>query len=246
MDQLNLQPTLVSTQVYSRKLDYSITTILASIASSLAKFAGDLRILQSPGFGEWSEPFLEKQVGSSAMPFKKNPLNSEKICSLARLVASIPQVALENATLSHLERTLDDSANKRIIISESFLAVDEILDTAEKITSGMTFNEKRIEYNLEQFAPFAATEAIIVEAVKNGANRQEMHEVIRQIALKAWDRILDGKSNPMKILLCQNKQILKYVKVSKILQLIKVSNHIGDAPQRALMLVKEIKNEIRK
>ncbi len=245
MEQLNLQPTLVSTQVNSRKLDFFITSILASIASSLAKFAGDLRILQSPGFGEWAEPFSEKQVGSSAMPFKKNPLNSEKICSLARYIASVPNIALENATLSHLERTLDDSANKRILISESFLATDEILDTAEKIIKGIVFNEKRIEYNLEQFAPFAATEVIILEAVKNGANRQEMHETIRQIALKAWDRIQEGKSNPMKILLCKNKEILKYLKVSKIIQLIKVSNHIGDAPERALMLVRDIKSEIK-
>src|SRR5205809_1460087 len=104
----------VSTQVYSRKIDYLVLSLLASIASSIAKFAGDVRILQSPDIGEWSEPFSEKQVGSSAMPFKKNPINAEKICSLARLVASYPNIALENATLSYLERTLDDSANKRI------------------------------------------------------------------------------------------------------------------------------------
>src|SRR5207302_11276097 len=110
---------LITTQVYPRKYDYLILSALNSTASSLAKFAGDLRILQSPAFGEWSEPFGKKQVGSSAMPFKKNPINSEKICSLARFVSSLPQVALENATLSYLERTLDDSANKRIIIHEA-------------------------------------------------------------------------------------------------------------------------------
>lgn len=245
MDELGLQPSLVSTQVYSRKLDFFIISVLASITSSLAKFAGDLRILQSPGFGEWSEPFADKQVGSSAMPFKKNPLNSEKISSLARYLSSLPSIALGNATYSYLERTLDDSANKRIIISESFLATDEVLNVAEKIIKGITFNLPRIKYNLDQFAPFSATEAIIVEVVKNGANRQEMHEEIRLIALKAWDRILDGRSNPMKILLCKNKKILKYLKVNKIIQLIKTSNQVGDAPDRALELSKIIKQEVK-
>ncbi len=245
LDELNLEPLLISSQVYSRKIDFLVLSVLSSIASSLAKFAGDLRILQSPGFGEWMEPFEEKQVGSSAMPFKKNPLNSEKICSLARLVSDLPTVALENASYSNLERTLDDSANKRVIIPEAFLAVDEILDVASKILEGMNINENRVDFNLDQFAPFAATETIILEAVKNGADRQVVHEVIRQISMKAWERIQKGRSNPMKILLCTNKELTKYVKVSKIVQLLKVPKHIGDASERSLLLVKKIKQEIK-
>lgn len=245
MDELGLEPALITSQVHTRKFDFWVLSMLASIASSIAKFASDLRILQSPGFGEWEEPFYAGQVGSSAMPFKKNPLNAEKINSLTKYVSRLPEVALENASETFLERTLDDSANKRIIIPESFLAVDEILHVGGKILAGISFNEARIKYNLEQFAPFAATEKIILEAVKNGADRQEMHELIRQIALKAWDRIQKGRSNPMKILLCQNKELLKYVKVSKIIESIKVSQHVGDAPDRARMLVKKIKENIK-
>src|SRR3989344_3612929 len=137
MKKLGIDPLLVTSQVSTRKLDYFVLNLLSSTASSLSKFAADLRILQSPMYGEWSEPFGKKQVGSSAMPFKKNPINSEKICSLARIIDKLPQVALENATLSYLERTLDDSANRRIIIPEAFLALDEILDTADKIISEM-------------------------------------------------------------------------------------------------------------
>lgn len=245
MDDLGLSAAVVSSQVYSRKFDYLVLSVLASVSSSLAKFSSDLRILQSPGFGEWSEPFEQKQVGSSAMPFKKNPRLAEKLCSLARFIASLPQIALENATLSHLERTLDDSANKRVIIAESFLATDEVLMVAEKILKGLQINTQRIDYNLEQFAPFAATESILLEAVKNGANRQEMHETIRQIALKAWNRIQKGKSNPMKVLLCSNKQLSRFVKVNTIVRSIKDAKHIGDAPERARLLVKKIKEETR-
>ncbi len=245
MEELGLEPALITSQVHTRKFDYWVLSSLASIASSMSKFASDLRILQSPGFGEWEEPFYEGQVGSSAMPFKKNPLNSEKINSLTKLVSRLPEIALENASETFLERTLDDSANKRIIVPEGFLAVDEILHVGNKILTGLKFSEQRIEYNLDQFAPFAATEKIILEAVKQGADRQEMHELIRQIALKAWDRIQKGRSNPMKILLCQNKELLKYVKVSKIVESIKVSQHVGDAPERARMLVRKIRENIK-
>src|SRR3989344_2654680 len=135
MKKLGIDPLLVTSQVSTRKLDYFVLNLLSSTASSLSKFAADLRILQSPMYGEWSEPFGKKQVGSSAMPFKKNPINCEKICSLARMVDKLPQVALENATLSYLERTLDDSEKKKIIIPEAFLALDEILYAADKISS---------------------------------------------------------------------------------------------------------------
>ena len=109
----------------------------------------------------WSVPFGKKQVGSSAMPFKKNPISSENICSLARFVATLPQIASENASLSYLERTLDDSANKRIVIAEAFLTTDQILMTAEKIISGLVINKERISFNLKQYSSFAASESII-------------------------------------------------------------------------------------
>lgn len=241
MQQLGIEAVTVSSQVYPRKFDFLVLTLLASISSSLAKFAGDLRLLQTPGVGEWSEPFGKKQVGSSAMPFKKNPLDSEKICSLARFVGQLPAVGLENATLSYLERTLDDSANKRIIVPEGFLAVDEILTTAEKILSGLFINEERIKFNLSQYGPFAATEGIIIETVKSGANRQEMHELLRTISLEAWSQIQKGEKNPMEKLLIGEKNLLKYISREKIMKLLKIENHIGDAPERARKLALKIK-----
>jgi adenylosuccinate lyase len=240
MQKLGIDPVTISTQVYPRKFDYLVLTLLASISSSLAKFAGDLRVLQSPPIGEWSEPFGKNQVGSSAMPFKKNPLNSEKICSLARLVNQLPSVALENASLSYLERTLDDSANKRIIISEGFLLTDEIIKTAEKIVEGLVINSEKIKYNLDQYAPFSATETIIIECVKKGADRQKMHELLREISMIAWGEIQKGQNNPMKKLLTENIDLKKHLDKETLEKLLDVSTHTGTADQRSLLIVKQI------
>lgn len=241
MKDLGLEALLITSQISTRKIDYLVLNLLSSISSTLAKFAGDLRILQSPNNGEWQEPFGEKQVGSSAMPFKKNPINSEKICSLARYIASLPNVALENATLSYLERTLDDSANRRVILAEGFLALDEILITAEKIISGLIINKEKIQENFDKYAPFAATESIIIESVKNGANRQEMHELLREISLKAWSDIQTGKSNPMSELLLKNKQLNKYLNKKTIKGLLNVQEHLGTSTRRSLQLVANIR-----
>jgi adenylosuccinate lyase len=241
MKSLGIEAALITGQVYPRLYDYIVLNSLVMVTSSLAKFAGDLRILQSPLYGEWSEPFGKKQVGSSAMPFKKNPINSENICSLARYVAQLPQVAIENASLSYLERTLDDSANKRIIIPEAFLATDQILMTGEKIISGLVINEERISFNLSQYASFAASESIMMEAVKCGANRQEIHEVLRDISMTAWADIQKGKPNPMIKLLSTNKIISRYLNKNQLEKLLLVKTHVGDAPQRAKQLIKIIK-----
>ncbi|MEK7109587.1 MAG: adenylosuccinate lyase [Patescibacteria group bacterium] len=242
MKSLGIEASLITGQVYPRLFDFIVLNSLVMVTSALAKFAGDLRILQSPLYGEWSEPFGKKQVGSSAMPFKKNPISSENICSLARFVAALPQTASENASLSYLERTLDDSANKRIVIAEAFLTTDQILITAEKIISGLVINRERISFNLRQYALFAASESIILEAVKNGADRQEMHEVLRINSMIAWNDIQNGKKNPMMQLLLGDKLVNKYLNKTQLEKLMEVENHIGDAPERAKKLVKIIKN----
>lgn len=234
---LGLDSVLISGQTYPRSFDFTILNSLANLSSSLAKFAGDLRILQSPNFGEWSEPFGQNQVGSSAMPFKKNPINSENICSLARYVASLPNVARENATLSYLERTLDDSANRRLIIAEGFLATDQILTTANNIFNGLIINEKRITHNLEMYAPFAVIEIILMETVKRGANRQKMHELLRDISLNAWQKIQIGETNPIKNLLINNNEISKFLTENEIIKLLDVKKYVGNAPLKALKLV---------
>lgn len=241
MKSLGIEASLITGQVYPRLYDFIVLNSLVMVTSALAKFAGDLRILQSPLYGEWSEPFGKKQVGSSAMPFKKNPISSENICSLARFVAQLPQVAIENASLSYLERTLDDSANKRIIISEAFLTTDQILITAEKIISGLVINKERISFNLNQYASFAASESIMMEAVKNGADRQAIHEALRDIAMIAWQEIQKGKENPMVKLLLTDKLISRYLNKDQLEKLLLVETHIGDAPQRAKQLVINIR-----
>jgi adenylosuccinate lyase len=238
MKSLGIESVLISSQVYPRLYDFIVLNSLSMVTSALAKFAGDLRILQSPLYGEWSEPFGQKQVGSSAMPFKKNPISSENICSLARFVAQLPQVAIENASLSYLERTLDDSANKRIIIAEAFLTTDQILITAEKIISGLIINKERISFNLNQYTSFVASESIILEAVKNGANRQE---VLRNISMIAWADIQKGKENPMIKLLATDKLISRYLNKNQLEKLMLVETHIGNAPERAKKLVKMIR-----
>lgn len=240
MKDLGLEADIVSTQVYTRKTDYLVITLLNSIASSLAKFANDFRILQTPLYGEWSEPFGSKQVGSSAMPFKKNPINSEKICGLARVLNQYPAAILENATLSYLERTLDDSAAKRVIMPESFLIIDEILKTAEKLVSGMVINIEKINYNLERYGKFAATEKIIIAAVKKGADRQNMHEVLREISMKAWTDIQMGKENPLEELLVNNEEIKIYLGPDEIKKLLDVKGHTGNAAKKSLTIVEKI------
>jgi adenylosuccinate lyase len=241
MKELGLEGALITTQVVSRKQEYFMLSALAGIGSSLAKFAADLRLLQSPGFGEWAEPFGKKQVGSSAMPFKKNPINAEKICSLARLLAAMPGVAMENASLSYLERTLDDSANRRLLLPEAFLLVDEILLTATKLVEGLVINQERVRRNLETYAPFAATEAIIIAAVKAGADRQAMHELLRETAMEAWEEAGRGVEGAMRRLLLENKELAKYVPDKELGALLDVSRHVGDAPKRACKLAAEIR-----
>ncbi|MDP3994326.1 MAG: adenylosuccinate lyase [bacterium] len=249
MKKFGLSPALITSQVQSRKQDFLVLVLLESICSSLAKFAGDLRILQSANFGEWSEPFGKSQVGSSAMPFKKNPISSEKICSLARYVNRLSSVLLENATLSYLERTLDDSANRRIVIPGGFLATDEILITSEKILDGLVINKERISANLKQYAPFAAMEAILLESVKNGANRQKMHETLKHISMQAWQEIQKGNPNPLPDLFLQDtlqgRTLQGYISKEKLHTLLDVTKHVGNAPQRARKLVKEINKIIR-
>lgn len=245
MKRLGISAATISTQVSSRKQDYLLSSLLSSICSSLAKFAGDVRILQSPPIGEWSEPFGKLQVGSSAMPFKRNPINAEKICSLERYVAALPNIHLENATLSYLERTLDDSANRRITTPDAFLATDEILNTAEKIISGLVINEKRIAYNLSQYAPFAASEAILMSSVKKGADRQKIHETLREIAMQAWEKVQNGEENPMGKLLVEHRDILTFLSASEIKKLLDVHLYIGTAPERSEQLVTEIRKALQ-
>ncbi|KKQ78875.1 MAG: Adenylosuccinate lyase [Candidatus Daviesbacteria bacterium GW2011_GWF2_38_6] len=235
LKELRLEAFEITNQTAPRKIEFWIGSLLSSIAESLNKFAFDLRIMQSPGFGEWQEPFGSSQVGSSAMPFKKNPIKAEQICSLARLVVNLSRTTWDNAASQLLERTLDDSANRRVVIPEMFLAIDEMLSSATKIIDGLTINDKRITKNMDTYWPFSATESIILEAVKKGADRQKMHEVLREISLKAEE------GNSMQDLLESNPEIAKFLKPAEIDQLLDAKNHVGNAHKKALELVGRIK-----
>ena len=231
----------ITNQTSPRKIEVWVGNLLSSIAQSLYKFAFDLRIMQSAGFGEWQEPFGKLQVGSSAMPFKKNPIKSEQICSLARLVVNLSGTNWDNAAHMLLERTLDDSANRRVVIPEMFLAIDEILTSANNIVDGLSISEEVIRKNLEFHWIFSASELIIVEAVKKGADRQKLHEELREISMRAWKDMHQGKSNPMEDLLTSSPIIGKYLKPAEILQILDAKNHVGNAPQKALELANRIK-----
>ena len=186
----------VSGQTYSRKIDAQILNTLSGIAQSAYKFANDLRILAS--FKEMEEPFEEHQIGSSAMPYKRNPMRSERICALARYVITNSLNPAYTASTQWFERTLDDSANKRIAVAEAFLAVDSILNIYINVADGLVVYPKMIEQRVMRELPFMATENIMMEAVKKGADRQEMHERIRQHSLAAAEQVkVFGRENDL-------------------------------------------------
>ncbi len=231
MSELGLGYFDVSTQTYPRKLDYLILTALASVAESCAKFGLDLRILQSPAFGELSEPIEDAQVGSSAMPFKRNPVTAERMCSLARVASVMPLIGFMNASNSILERTLDDSAARRVSIPEAFLAVDECLAIYERLMRGLRVYPAMIRRNLERFGVFAGTEAVMMELVEKGADRQAMHELIRVASFAAWESVMRGEQNPLERLLWENDEISSRLTRSRIRLLLDPLSHSGYAKE---------------
>ncbi len=186
----------VSGQTYSRKVDAYFLSVLSGFAQSAYKFANDLRILQS--FEEMEEPFEKNQIGSSAMPYKRNPMRSERICALARYVITDSLNPAITAGTQWFERTLDDSANKRISVSEAFLAVDAILNIYMNVTSGLVVYDKVVERRVMEKLPFMATEDIMMESVKRGGNRQELHEALRVHSHAAAAKVkLEGGANDL-------------------------------------------------
>ncbi|MBN1218966.1 MAG: adenylosuccinate lyase [Anaerolineae bacterium] len=244
MAAINLAPFPVAAQTYPRKQDWLVLNALAGLAGSLYKFAFDLRLLQAPGLGEWAEPFGRDQVGSSAMPFKRNPINAENIDSLARLVAGLPRLAWDNAAHSLLERTLDDSANRREMFPVAFLATDEILRRATRLIRDLRVDEAAQARNLAKYGTFAATERVLMAAVKAGANRQEMHEVIRQHSLAAWTELASGGPNPLPARLSTDEKITRYLTSEQIINLLDASQYIGDAPERSVNLAGQIRTAL--
>lgn len=203
-------------QTYPRKLDARILNILSSIAQSAYRMANDIRLLQHDRQVE--EPFEKNQIGSSAMAYKRNPMRSERICSLSRYLMADAANAAMTASTQWLERTLDDSANRRISMPEGFLCADAVLRLCQNVTDGLRVNEKIIARTVSEYLPFIATENLLMEATKKGGNRQELHEIIRTCSMKATEEMKNGGGcDLLKYLSAEPKFGLDYEEMEKLL-----------------------------
>ena len=227
----------VSGQTYTRKLDAQVLGAVSGLAASAAKFASDLRVLQS--VGEMEEPFEKEQVGSSAMAYKRNPMRCERINSLARFVLSLEPNANQTHSVQYFERSLDDSANRRLTIPESFLATDAILVLMENIVCGLEVHPARIRRRLADELPFMATEELIVRAVRAGGDRQQAHERIRQASIAAARAIKDGApENDMLERLAADPEF--NLPLDEMRQTLDPGRFVGRAPQQVDEFLAEI------
>ena len=226
----------VSGQTYSRKLDQRIVNILAGIATSAHKFTNDIRLLQH--MKEVEEPFEKNQIGSSAMAYKRNPMRSERISSIAKFVMSLSSSPMLVAATQWFERTLDDSANKRLAIAEAFLSIDAILDLYLNVVDGLVVYPKVIEKRLASELPFMATENIMMDAVKAGGDRQELHERIRELSMEAGKNVKElGLDNNLIELISKDPMFkLNKEELEKSLD---SSNYIGRSSNQVREFIEE-------
>ncbi len=203
-------------QTYPRKLDSRILNALSAVAQSAYRMANDIRLLQHDR--QIEEPFEKKQIGSSAMAYKRNPMRCERICSLSRYLISDAANAVMTASVQWLERTLDDSANRRISMPEGFLCADAVLRLCQNVTDGIHVNEKIVEKTVKEYLPFIATENLMMEAVKKGGNRQELHEIIRACSMNATEEMKNGgQCDLLKYLSAETKFGLTLEEMKKLL-----------------------------
>ena len=227
----------VSGQTYTRKLDSQVLNVLAGIAQSMHKMTNDIRLLQS--LKELEEPFEKKQIGSSAMAYKRNPMRSERIASLSKFIISESiSPALVEAT-QWLERSLDDSANKRLAVPQAFMAADAILEIGINVTDGLVVYENMIRKHIDEELPFMATENILMEAVKRGGDRQELHEVIRELSMKAAYRVKHEGLNNNLIDLIIEHEAFNMISKEEILSILDPINFVGRAPEQVIEFVEE-------
>lgn len=215
-------------QTYPRKVDSRILNCLSSIAQSCYRMANDIRLLQHDRQVE--EPFEKNQIGSSAMAYKRNPMRSERICSLARYLMADAMNAPMTASVQWLERTLDDSANRRISMPEGFLCADAILRLAQNVTDGLHVNEKIVERTVKEYLPFIATENLMMEAVKRGGDRQEIHEIIRTCSHEATAKMKNGEDCDLLARLAAKKEF--GMTETEMEQLLAPENYIGRCPEQ--------------
>ena len=227
----------VSGQTYSRKVDYQVVSTLSGIAQSASKFATDLRLLCH--LKEVEEPFEKNQIGSSAMPYKRNPMRCERICALARYVMADAVNPAITAASQWFERTLDDSANKRLSVPEAFLAVDAILNIWANVADGLVVHEKVIEKHVLEELPFMASENILMDAVKKGGNRQDLHERIRVLSQQAGANVKDlGLSNNL-VDLIAGDPAFSMLSREELTSHLEPSRYIGRSPEQVEEFLKE-------
>ena len=224
-------------QTYPRKVDSRILSCLSSIAQSCYRMANDIRLLQHDRQVE--EPFEKTQIGSSAMAYKRNPMRSERICSLARYLMADALNAPMTASVQWLERTLDDSANRRISMPEGFLCADAILRLAQNVTDGLHVNEKIVLKTVMEYLPFIATENLLMEAVKRGGDRQELHEIIRQCSMEATAKMKNGEECDLLARLAQRKEF--GLNEEEMKELLTPSLYIGRCPEQVQNLVDKVR-----
>ena len=227
----------VSGQTYSRKVDSRVLSVLAGIAQSAHKFSNDIRLLQH--LKEVEEPFEKNQIGSSAMAYKRNPMRSERIASLANYVMADMMNPMLVASTQWFERTLDDSANKRLSIPEGFLAVDGILDLYLNVVDGLVVYPKVIEKRLMSELPFMATENIMMDAVKAGGDRQELHERIRELSMEAGRNVkVEGKDNNLLELIAADPSF--NLTLEELKKTMDPKKYVGRAPQQVEEFLDEV------
>ena len=224
-------------QTYPRKVDSRILNALSSIAQSCWRMANDIRLLQHDR--QLEEPFEKNQVGSSAMAYKRNPMRSERICSLARYLIADAQNAPMTASTQWLERTLDDSANRRISMPEGFLCADAILRLAQNVTDGLLVNEKIVEKTVKEYLPFIATENLMMEAVKKGGDRQKLHEIIRKCSMEATAKMKNGEECDLLSRLAQEKEF--GLTETEMNELLTPSLYIGRCSEQVEAFIDKIK-----
>ena len=215
-------------QTYPRKVDSRILNALSSVAQSCYRMANDIRLLQHDRQVE--EPFAKNQIGSSAMAYKRNPMRCERICSLARYLMADAANAPMTASVQWMERTLDDSANRRISMPEGFLCADAIIRLAQNVTDGIHVNEKIVEKTLREFLPFMATENLLMEAVKRGGDRQELHEVIRRCSMEATAKMKNGEECDLMDRLMKEEAF--QLSSDEIRDILRPELYIGRCPQQ--------------
>ncbi len=231
----------VSGQTYSRKIDTQILNVLSQVAQSAYKFSNDIRLLQH--LKEIEEPFEKNQIGSSAMAYKRNPMRTERISALSRFIITLPINSSITASTQWFERTLDDSANKRLVVSEAFLALDAVLETYLNVASNLVVYPKVIQSHIEAELPFMATEIILMEGVKRGGDRQVLHEKIRILSMEASKNVKqEGQQNDL------IERIIKdgtfNIGKEEIISILDARNFIGAAPMQVESFLDEVINPI--